>query len=570
MSRLYPSLAAQPNSGSHATSANGATTDLPRRALLRRVLASLAAPALPAGAWANERVLDQPFTLGVASACTGPGRIVLWTRLLPAHWPDRASGFKDYAVQFEVAQDERFKRIVQHGQATAHAALAHSVHVTVSGLEADHHYFYRFRVGDAISRTGRTRTFAAPGSAQAALRLAYASCQKWEDGHFTAWQHMAADQPDAVLFLGDYIYEYPGNRSHIRVPGGGWVITLDEYRRRHALYKTDAHLQAMHAACPWFFTWDDHEVQNDYAGTTPGDGGPAGWQQRVDFAERRAAAYQAYFEHMPIDAPDFARALLAGQQGAELRLYRQHHFGDLAHLVLLDTRQYRDAQVCTRDGRTGSDSVIPQTCPQWDDATRSLLGHAQEQWLAHTWAREARNAHGADKAATAARWHLIGQQTLVAPRDFRPGPQQLFWNDGWDGYPAARRRLLQALQASKLPNAVFLGGDVHENWVGHVMPDGVPWGTPGAQPLAVEFCGTGLTSRNATATPEKTERMREENPHFVFADAQHRGYGLMDLSPQRVLVQLRVLDDATQPQTQVSTLARFEVLAGQSRVHRLA
>ena len=165
----------------------------------------------------------------------------------------------------------------------------------VRGLEPDRWYFYRFAAGDAASATGRTRTFPAPDAMVARLRLAYASCQRWEHGYYSAYRHMRAEELDLVLFLGDYIYEYPNAGQAVRKPSGNWVLTLDDYRQRYALHKSDADLQAMHAACPWLVTWDDHEVQNDYAGVSPGYSGPP----VVDFAARRAAAYQAFYEHMP-------------------------------------------------------------------------------------------------------------------------------------------------------------------------------------------------------------------------------------------------------------------------------
>ena len=185
------------------------------------------------------------------------------------------------AVRWEIAHDDNFLRPVQTGQVLAVPQLAHSVHAEVQGLEPDRWYFYRFMSGDAVSAVGRTRTFPKPEAAVARLRLAYASCQKWEDGYFSAWRHMRAENLDAVMFLGDYIYEYPGTTSKLRTPGGGWVITLDDYRRRYALYKGDSDLQAMHAHCPWLMTWDDHEVQNDYAGQQS-------WRKRhVDHGSRR-------------------------------------------------------------------------------------------------------------------------------------------------------------------------------------------------------------------------------------------------------------------------------------------
>ena len=342
-----------------------------RRQVLHWLALATAGVHLGANAWQQSPVSGNVFSLGVASGAATHHSVVLWTRLYPELWYDREKLVRLQAVRWEVAGDDKFAKLIQSGTVNALPELAHSVHVDVRGLAPDRWYFYRFRLGDAISRVGRTRTFAAPGATTEKLRLAYASCQKWEDGYFSAYAHMRRDNPDGVVFLGDYLYEYPGNSSKVRVPGGGWVLNLEEYRRRHALYKGDAHLQAMHAAAPWWVTWDDHEVQNDYAGVTPGDGGPPGWQS-IDFSQRRAAAYQAYYEHMPVRAADFAQALLGGKPG-HLQVYGQVSLGNLVSLNLLDTRQYRDAQVCTKDGKGGSGMVDPDQCPTWDDPARSLL-----------------------------------------------------------------------------------------------------------------------------------------------------------------------------------------------------
>jgi hypothetical protein len=304
--------------------------------------------------------------------------------------------------------------------------------------------------GDAVSPVGRTRTFPAPDAPAARLRVAYASCQRWEHGYFSAWRHMRDDQPDVVLFLGDYIYEYPGAPNAVRLPTGGWVLTLDDYRARYALHRSEPELQAMHAACPWLVTWDDHEVQNDYAGLTPGNSGPP----VADFAARRAAAYQAFYEHMPLRASVLTQALAGLASGAEMRIYGQVPFGRLATLYLLDDRQYRDPRSATGMAASAPALGNPERCVAWTDPRRTLLGAVQEQWLDRAF----------ELAAGGVTWNVVGQQTLFGPRDFRPGPGVTLWNDGWDGYEAARSRLTDSLQRHHLANPVLLGGDVHENW----------------------------------------------------------------------------------------------------------
>ena len=507
-----------------------------RRDLLKLAGATAAAGWLPRAAWAQPRLAGDPFALGVASGSPTHDSVVLWTRLMGALPPQQVT------VRWEVAHDEQFQRIAQRGQQQAMPELAHSVHAEPRGLEPDRWYFYRFIAGGAVSPVGRTRTMPLPDSMPARLRLAYASCQRWEHGHYGAYRHMRAEDLDLVLFLGDYIYEYPSAAGAVRVGGNEWTLTLQEYRDRHALHRGDADLQAMHAACPWLFAWDDHEVQNDYAGLTPGDAGP----QVQDFARRRAAAYQAYYEHMPVRPSALGRAL-----GPQPRLHSQQRFGRLANLVMLDNRQDRDPQPCNPRGRLGSASVDPEACPAWDDPRRTMLGTAQEQWL------EAVLARGG------ATWTVFGQQTIFGQRDFKRGEGRSFWNDCWDGYPVARRRLTDSLQRHRVANPVFLGGDVHENWVGHVMAD---YARPDSAAIGVEFCGTSITSRSGGYA--RVDEILPENPHYLFGDVDRKGYGVLEITPGRMAAHLRVVDDVAQRDNRIETLASFAVQAGRARVER--
>ena len=521
------------------TMAQGGLMD--RRQLLRLVAAGAAAGCLPRSAWSQPRIAGHPFTLGVASGSPAADSVVLWTRLIA---PELAGAIA--TVRWELAEDESFTRIVRSGQAQAMPELAHSVHVEPAGLGSDRPYFYRFHAGDWTSATGRTRTLPAPDAVVQRLRLAYASCQRWEHGYFSAYRHMLADAPDFVLFLGDYIYEYARSANAVRDNDGHVTVSLEQYRARYALHKGEPELQAMHAACPWFFTWDDHEVQNDYAGLNRGDGPPA----VVDFPARRAAAYQAFYEHQPLRAAVLTRSLQGLATGAEVRLYGEYRLGRLAQLCTLDGRQYRSLQACTPSG-IGSTRLDPETCAIWEDPQRSYLGMAQEQWL------DARMGQGG------ATWSVLGQPTLFGERNFKSGPGRTLWNDGWDGYPAARRRLLDTLQKNKPSNPVFLGGDVHENWVGHIKAD---YRRPDSAALGVEFCGTSITSRSSQ--PERVAERLAPNPHFIHADAMQRGYGIADFTPRELRVQLRLLDDVANPASGVATGSSFAVQAGQPRVER--
>ena len=453
-------------------------------------------------------------------------------------------------VRWQVADDDKFSTVVQSGQTLAVSGLAYSVHAEVQGLAPDRWYFYRFMLGDAVSAVGRTRTFPAPDAAVARLRLAYASCQRWEHGYFSAYSHMAQENLDLVMFLGDYIYEYPRAANGVRTPPGGWVLTLDDYRQRYATHKQDADLQAMHAACPWLVTWDDHEVQNDYAGLNLGENGPA----VADFTARRSAAYQAFYEHMPVRASVLTRAIAGTASGAEMRIYNRSQYGQLASFTMLDARQYKSPQVCTRDGKPGSSTVDPAHCPTWNDPSRTLLGMEQERWLDAAWG----STRG--KSAT---WNIVGQQSLIGQRVWKTGSQQVLWNDGWDGYSAARTRLTDSARKHGVANLVVLGGDVHENWVGPIKAD---YSKPSSAAVGVEFCGTSITSRSGGNG--KLAETLAENPHFVFADAERKGYGVVEVTPTQIKTTLRVVSDVARQNTSIETLAQFSVASGRAVVDR--
>ncbi|MDD2546292.1 MAG: alkaline phosphatase D family protein [Burkholderiaceae bacterium] len=516
-----------------------AATPVPRRGFLRQATHLAAATALPRWAWSQTRLRHDPFGLGVASGDPTPDGVVLWTRLLPE---DPLQALSPQTVHWELADDPGFRRIVRRGQASAEPHWGHSVHVELTGLAPDRWYHYRFWHGDAVSTPGRTRTAPADDAMPAAVRIAFASCQRWEHGHYAAWRHVAADHPDLVLFLGDYLYEYasPKDSSGLaRTHPLRHASTLADFRDRYALYKSDPQLQAAHASCPWAVVWDDHEVQNDYAGAL-GRGDP------THFLALRSAAWQAFYENMPLRASS-----LEASGFHSLQLYRRLRWGRLAHLHLLDSRQYRSRQACRPSDSSSAPAVRPQDCGALSEAQRSLLGPAQEHWLGAGLAADAR------PGATV--WTVLAQQTLFSPRRY---PSGVVSSDSWDGYPAARSRLLQAIAGHAPRNTVLLGGDIHQNYVCQVRAAGAPPDTasPGAV-IASEFCGTSLTSRSGS-TQAQVDAIVRQNPHVLLARCEQRGYGLADLTPQRWTTHLRVLDDPLQEDSSARTLARFVVEEG--------
>ncbi|WP_377702369.1 alkaline phosphatase D family protein [Pseudoduganella sp. UC29_71] len=484
-----------------------------------------------------------PFSLGVASGSPLPTAVVLWTRILYDPFNAAAMPPLAFSVRWEVAHDEAFRSIAAKGTALAAPELAHSVHVDVTGLEPGRWYWYRFMLGDAVSPAGRTRTAPAPDSMPAALKLAVASCQHWEFGSYAAHRHLAAAAPDLVAFLGDYIYEWGAyQRQHpqraVRVDES---FTLDQYRARYAQYKSDADLQAAHLAAPWILTWDDHEVANDYAGDRDERLSPI-------FAARRAAAYQAYYEHQPIrlNAPD-------GRYGA-MRMHQRYDWGRLARFHVLDNRQYRTPQACTV-GRGGSSSVYWRECAALRDPARDMLGAPQQRWL----------EQGLKESV--ARWNILAQQTLMAGGSQVPlvnGDDGRYWTDGWDGYPAARQRLYDALQASGAANPVVLSGDVHTFYAAELTRDGRRPSGAGNPVIATEFCGTSVTS--SSRPQARTLQYVDMNPQLKYGRSDKRGYMLFDITPERSSVLFQGLDDVRNPASAISTLARFSVLNNQNGV----
>jgi alkaline phosphatase D len=478
----------------------------------------------------HARAADVPrFALGVASGAPRPDGMVLWTRLTAPPGQDDLP--EVVPVRWELARDEAFGQVVASGVEAAERTWAHSVHAEPAGLEPGRWYWYRFRALGQVSAIGRTRTAPAP-DAPATLDFAIASCQRYEVNHYAAWRHLATDGLDLVLFLGDYLYEYGAQPTNVRQVGLGRIRTLDDYRARYALYRSDPALQAAHAACPWILVWDDHEVDNDYAGLQGQDLDPA-------FPARRADAYQAYWEHQP-----FPKAARPSREG--MRIFDRYRWGRLATIHALDDRQYRDPQACPRPGRGGSNTLPRRDCPGMLDPARSLLGAAQEAWLAQGWDLERP-------------WNLLAQQTLMSPLSWRDpaGPDgPMVWTDGWDGYPAARQRLLDTVRERRVPGVVVLGGDVHAHYVAdvHANPD-----DPRSPVLASEFCGTSISSHGWPQS--RLDGIRGFHPHLKFARSDRRGAVRFRLDDRRLQADLLAVDDPARPDSAVGPLRRFVVEA---------
>jgi len=492
--------------------------------------------------WPALALASYPFRLGVASGSPRPTAVVLWTRLVSTPLSPAPFSLVPVQVRWEMAEDEGFKRIVAQGRAPALPALAHSVHVDVAGLRPDRWYWYRFMAGDAVSPIGRTRTAPAADAQPKSLRFAFASCQHWEFGHYAAHRHIAAADPDLIAFLGDYIYEWgPYDEQHpASARRTSESTTLSEYRMRYAQYKSDPHLQAAHLVAPWIVTWDDHEVANDYGNDR---------DERLDpnFLARRAAAYQAFYEHMPVRLP----ALPAQpHRFAYMRLYERYDWGRLARFHVLDDRQYRSYHACSRPGRGGSNSVAEE-CGERMQTGRTMLGMEQEVWLADGF------------STSRAKWNFLAQQTLMAQASQSPISKAgggRFWTDGWDGYPAARSRLFADIMRHRPENPLVLSGDVHTFFAADLKPD---FNRPASRDnpvIATEFCGTSITS--SSRPQARTERYLADNPHIKYGRSDRRGFVMMEITPSRAIVRFQALDDVMRADSGLFTVASFAVEDG--------
>jgi alkaline phosphatase D len=498
---------------------------LSRRIFVLGGLAAVGAVALPGRASAQT---PYPFKLGVASGEPAPDSVVLWTRLAPS--PLNADGQGGMAnanvtVDWEVSTSTTFGSPVASGSATARFADAHAVHVVAGGLAPDREYFYRFRAQGHVSPVGRTRTAPATSAAGGELVMAFASCAHYESGYYTAYRRMAEDQPDLILHLGDYLYEDGRTAGAVREHLGGEIVTLAEYRRRHAQYRSDPDLQAAHAAAPWLVVPDDHEVENNYASMVRADNSPA--LTAAQWTARRTAAYRAYYEHMPLRPAQ-------APSGNSIPLFRRVRWGQLATFHMLDTRQFRSDQACG-DGW--------KVCADADLASRTLTGATQEAWLLDGLGQQL------------ATWDVIGQQVFFARQLDATGAANM---DAWDGYRASRNRIQQGFVAQSVANPVVLTGDVHRAWANDLKAN---YANPSSATIGVELVCTSISS-GGNGSGSTTIPNAAANPHLKFF-SDRRGYVRTTIGPSLLRADFRAVAFVTEHGAPVSTVRSFVVEAGQ-------
>ena len=471
---------------------------------------------------------EDPFSLGVSSGDPAADGFVIQTRLAPEPIAGGGMPAENIEVRFEIATDPEMKKVVRKGLGVATPQLGHSVHVELRGLEPDRWYWYRFTAGDARSRIGRARTTPRDSSLAEELNFAFISCQHYEHGLFTALEHMAREQLDLVVHLGDYIYEYKGIDGKVRKHSGPEITTLEHYRNRYGQYQSDPLLQEAHAHCPWLVTWDDHEVDNDYATFHSEQPGVSA----ASFMKRRASAYQAYYEHLPLRRSSIPA-------GPFMQLYRRVRFGRLADFAILDTRQHRTPQA----NGNGLKPLVGEAL----NPNATILGGRQEAWLRRVWLE------------SKAEWNVMAQQVLMARVDRLPGPAEGYTMDKWAGYEVCRQRVMQTLADLKVPNPVVLTGDIHTTWVCDLPLD---YRRPDKTVVGTEFVCTSISSGgNGSQKLSYTDAMIAENPWVKLQNAE-RGYVRCRVTPKLWTSDFQVIDDVLKPGGKLITRHSYVVESG--------
>jgi alkaline phosphatase D len=507
----------------------------------RRAFLAVSSSLAAAAAWSNRACgavrrnisfAEFPFQLGVASGDPTSDGVVLWTRLAPKPLEGGGMPAEPVEVSWQVTEDESMTKVVRQGITTAVPEWAHSVHVEVDGLQSDRWYWYQFKVGSEVSPKGRTRTMPDVAAEPSRARFAFASCQHFESGYFTAYEHMAKEDLDLIVHLGDYIYEGSGRDKQVRKHVGPELNALVDYRNRHAQYKTDTALQAAHAAAPWIVTWDDHEFANNCAGAI---------SERADvssdqYLKQRARAYQAYYEHMPLRLRSLPR-------GPDMQLYRRLSFGRLADFFVLDTRQYRTDQPC-------GDGNKPQ-CAGSLDPRGTALGLMQREWLFDGLLESTGN------------WNVLAQQIMMARVDRLPGEFAAYSMDQWPGYEAERRRVLKFFHERRISNPIVLGGDIHSNWANNLIAD---FDDLDSKIVASEFVGTSISSSGDGARePKALSLILSDNPFVKFHNTE-RGYVRCEMTPKEWRSDYQVVEYVTRRGAPLVTRASFVVEDGEPGV----
>jgi len=472
------------------------------------------------------------FPSGVAAGLPTTRGITLWTRLGELERSQR--------VWLEVARDPQFRRVIERRRVLADASRDFTARTRITGraLRPGEQYWYRFATRTTDGPVGRFRT-ARPADSREPVRIGFFSCQRWEHGYFTPQLGLAAeDDLDVVVSLGDYLYDQD-TRARVRSDGtgspNGHAETLAQWRAKHRLYRTDAALQAMHAAHPFVAIWDDCEVEGNWAGDEESASpGPERDPRQVPFATKRANAFRTFFENMPLER--FPRA--------PTRIHRSLRLGRHAELFLLDSRQYRDPQPCA-GGTPG------QPCPDAELVERARLGAAQTDWLLDGLSR------------SGATWKLLGNAQMTMALDLPAGvPLE---TDSWNGYGVERRRLLEGVRARGVRNLTSIVGDVHVFLAGNLTTTG----RAGGVPVGTEFVGASV-SHDALDLSELsdeqeallTERIVQANPHLVYGNLRRRGYGVLEARGDELVVEFKAVRSVAERRSPAALLKRFRVHSG--------
>lgn len=510
----------------------------------------------PVKTWANAKFPISPFQLGVASGDPLPDGFVIWTRVAP--YPlsiDGGMPNEAVEVKWEVATDKAFKQIVQTGITLAHPDLHHTVHVEVTGLAAMTRYYYRFMLNNYESPIGTAKSTPAANQMPEKVRVAVVGCQHYETGYYTAYDYLSQENDlDIIFHYGDYIYEGPegkgGGRAidnlRVSIPArrhiGPETHTLLHYRIRYAQYRADPDLQAAHAAAPFAVTFDDHEVDNNWTSDVEEKG-----EKKDIFSIRRAAAFQAWYEYMPV-------RLQQKPNGPDILAYRTLDFGQILRMNILDTRQYRSPILCSKTQLDeGLDKI--DYCRTENKKDEQVLGKTQEVWLAK-------------QMKHTKRWNVIAQQIQVMPwLRYNKSGKPYFGKDTWNGYPFARERLIESIKKNAPNgNTIILSGDLHQYFAANIPSDLNDYQSPS---IATEFLTTSITSTgNGQSIRPGQEDVLKLNPHIQFINDQ-RGYQILDFYKDHMRTDLKVLDFVEKPGGKLSTVASFEVEYGKPQLKQI-